>query len=386
MIDSNDSQKRNIDSKVKSYKGTVIGLALLIILIIVYLLLPQAKEARDDYQGIILKGVFEQYKPYFKQSTNKYGETCYVFTDYQDSQNQFINKDFANQYFLFKTDTEGRSVDDYLNDNIETIGFDTCYRVMFNGYPALYLKRFLELESPVLVYDSKTRISFMQNKAVNTRYIVCLDEDRVYYLSTYGFVDDYIVQSMEDNIEFIDYSKERIKEIMNWALIAILSLSAFAILYLLMKPIKKQMQNKTAFWIGFYISLITLLSLIILAIVIQVSQFTWYGDDTIACVIGVVGHILLIFLPCYLFVRKKATQPFQEDFLVPEWFKRKFYPIIKNKLCLRLLLVFLFYPIYVLITIPWIGLFSLLLVVPIAVLLALSLVVSWIYSGKKEKL
>lgn len=231
MIDSNDSQKRIIDSNVKSYKGTIISLALLIILIIVYLLLPQAKEAREDNQGIILKGVY-----------------------------------------------------------------------------------------------------------------------------------------------------------MNWVLIAILASCAFAILYLLMKPIKKHMKNKTAFWIGFYISLITLLSFVILAIVIQVCQFTWYGDDTTACVIGVVGHILLIYLPCYLFVRKKATQPFQEDFLVPEWFKRKFYPIIKNKLCLRLLLVFLFYPIYVLLTIPWIGLFSLLLVVPIAVLLALSLVVSWIYSGKKEKL
>ena len=382
-----DEQQKGINKEnIKSDRVAIICLFMFSILILVYLLLPQAKNAVDAYEGVSLKGYFEENSWGFHEQTSKYGETSYVFIDNKDIHNQFINKDFGNQYAIFKTNTEGRSVKEYLNNYDDAWDWDTCYLVKFKGYPSLYLERKLRLESPVEVYDPNTRFSFMHINATNTRYIVCLSKDRVYFISTYGFVDDSFVKNMENNIDFIDYEKEKIKEITNWSLIALLFILLCIMLYLIIKPLKNRVKNKTAFWIGFYILSITFLSIELLAILIQTEQYSWYGSDTLVVVALVIAHLLLIFLPCFLFVRKKAIQPYQEDFLVPDWFKRKFYSVIKNKSILRLILVFVFYPIYLFLTIPWIGICSLFVIIPIMLILALVFIISWIYKGKSEKI
>lgn len=87
-----------------------------------------------------------------------------------------------------------------------------------------------------------------------------------------------------------------------------------------------------------------------------------------------------------LYLRKKAPMEYSEDYLVPQWFKNKFYKYLNNKAELRIILLFLYMPLFYVIPLPF-GTFAIVFyIIPICLLIGAYIVFKWIRAGKYESL
>lgn len=87
-----------------------------------------------------------------------------------------------------------------------------------------------------------------------------------------------------------------------------------------------------------------------------------------------------------LYLRNKATQEYSEDYLVPQWFKGRFYKYLNNRAELRIILLFLYMPLFYVIPLPF-GTYAIVFyIIPICLLIGAYISFKWIMSGRNESL
>lgn len=110
------------------------------------------------------------------------------------------------------------------------------------------------------------------------------------------------------------------------------------------------------------------------------------------CCVGVLGGVsgmLVIVIETLvknglilLYLRKKVMLEYSEDYLVPQWFKDQFYRYLNNKAELRVILLFLYMPLFYVIPLPF-GTFAIVFyIMPVCILSGLYLGYKWIKAGK----
>ena len=85
-------------------------------------------------------------------------------------------------------------------------------------------------------------------------------------------------------------------------------------------------------------------------------------------------------------MRKKAPMEYSEDYLVPQWFKDKFYKYLNNRAELRTILLFLYIPLFYVIPLPF-GTYAIVFyIIPVSLLIVAYIGFKWIRAGKNETL
>ena len=114
-------------------------------------------------------------------------------------------------------------------------------------------------------------------------------------------------------------------------------------------------------------------------------------DNIGTMVIGIIMFIINMFILRYT-INKISQEP-SEDYLIPKWFKLQNANVLKNMGIVRLFLLFVFWPIFVLIPVPYLGGFAIMYSIGVLLLFYLvfygikgvSWITTWIISGTKTK-
>lgn len=114
-------------------------------------------------------------------------------------------------------------------------------------------------------------------------------------------------------------------------------------------------------------------------------------DNFLIIVIGILVFILNMFILRYTI--NKINQEPSEDYLIPKWFKLQNANVMRNMGIVRLFLLFIIWPIFVLIPVPFVGAFAIMYSVGVLLLYYLvfygikgiSWITTWIISGTKTK-
>lgn len=114
-------------------------------------------------------------------------------------------------------------------------------------------------------------------------------------------------------------------------------------------------------------------------------------DSFLIIVIGILVFIINMFILRYTINR--INQEPSEDYLIPKWFKLQNANVLKNMGIVRLFLLFIIWPIFVLIPVPFVGAFAIMYSVGVLLLYYLvfygikgiSWITTWIISGTKTK-
>lgn len=85
-----------------------------------------------------------------------------------------------------------------------------------------------------------------------------------------------------------------------------------------------------------------------------------------------------------IYLKKKATQVYSEDYLVPQWFKSKFYKYLNDKAELRVILLFLYLPLFYIIPLPFGTCVIVFYTIPVCILTGAYLGYKWIKAGKHK--
>lgn len=99
--------------------------------------------------------------------------------------------------------------------------------------------------------------------------------------------------------------------------------------------------------------------------------------------IGIVVFAMNIFILKY--TMNRINQEPSEDYLIPKWFKLQNANILKNMGIVRLFLLFLVWPIFVLVPVPFVGEFAIMYSASVLIVFYLIKIVTWIVSGTKTK-
>lgn len=127
----------------------------------------------------------------------------------------------------------------------------------------------------------------------------------------------------------------------------------------------------------YYVSAVTIvLGLIIFFCILDEDPafiFFWLAVEAL-----VKNMLLLIYL------KKKAKQEYSEDYLIPHWFKSKFYCYMKSKAGVRVIMLLLFFPLFYIVPLP-LGTYAIVFyILPISLLIALYFAFMWIKLGSNE--
>lgn len=141
--------------------------------------------------------------------------------------------------------------------------------------------------------------------------------------------------------------------------------------------------NKKAYNLYRYIKATIVFDIMVAFILITDLLDTVGGEigGTILIIETVVKNSLIL-----LYLRKKASMEYSEDYLVPQWFKSKFYKYLNNRAELRTILLFLYMPLFYVIPLPF-GTFAIVFyIIPVCLLIGAYIVFKWIRAGKNESL
>lgn len=215
--------------------------------------------------------------------------------------------------------------------------------------------------------------------------VICCNK-KAYYLevSAIGNVDKWF-DKIEQAISFKDFAKERRYSI---AFMILLSIAAVITLVFMVKEVitlikanlkcssKLFWTNKRAYNLYKYIEVAIVAGIILGLIILCDSEL---GIFIILETLVKNGLILL-------YLRKKATQECSEDYLVPQWFKGKFYKYLNNRAELRAILLFLYMPLFYVIPLPFGAYAIVFYIIPVCLLIGAYIGFKWIKAGKNESL
>lgn len=222
--------------------------------------------------------------------------------------------------------------------------------------------------------------------------VVCCNK-KAYYLevSAIGNVDKWF-DKIEQAISFRDFAKERRYSIAFMVLLFIaVAISLVFVVREVIILIKANLTrnsklfwtNKSAYNLYRYIKA-TIIFAIIVALILITDLLDTVGGEvygTILIVETLVKNGLIL-----LYIRKRATQEYSEDYLVSQWFKSKFYKYLNNKAELRTILLFLYMPLFYIIPLPFGTCAIVFYIIPVWILIWAYIGFKWIKAGKNESL
>lgn len=238
--------------------------------------------------------------------------------------------------------------------------------------------------TPAILYHYQKDMG--DNLFIPTKVAVICCNKKAYYLevSAIGNVDKWF-DKIEQAISFRDFAKERVYSI---AFMIMLSIAVAVILVFVIKEViilikaklkyrsKLFWSNKRACNLYRYIK-ITIIVGVILGLIILCDS----GLGIFIILETLVKNGLILF-----YIRKRATQEYSEDYLVPQWFKSKFYKYLNNKAELRTILLFLYMPLFYIIPLPF-GTYAIVFyIIPVGLLIGAYIGFKWIKAGKNESL
>ena len=261
----------------------------------------------------------------------------------------------------------------YLNSTLKYIpNGSSAYRRLVN-------------DAPAVLYHYQRDMG--DNLFIPTKVAVICCNKKAYYLevSAIGNVDKWF-DKIEQSISFRDFAKERIYSIAFIVLLSIvIAITLFFVVREVFTSIKNILKhnsskllwiNKKAYNLYRYIKA-NIIAGIILGLIIACDS-----ELGIFIILETLVKNSLILL----YLRKKAPMEYSEDYLVPQWFKDKFYKYLNNRAELRTILLFLYIPIFYVIPLPF-GTYAIVFyIIPVSLLIVAYICFKWIRAGKNETL
>lgn len=219
--------------------------------------------------------------------------------------------------------------------------------------------------------------------------IICCNK-RAYNLevSAIDNVDKWF-DKVEESISFTDFEKQRRYAIAFMILLAMVSFISFMfIIKEVVVLIKKRLTeknkivwtNKKAHNLYRYIKLAVVLG-VITGCIIACCGNDWSEFGVLVIFETLIKNGLILF-----YLRKEATKEYSEDFLVPQWFKDKFYKYLNNRAELRAILLLLYMPLFYVIPLPF-GTYAIVFyIIPMCLLTGAYIGFKWVKAGKNESL
>lgn len=215
--------------------------------------------------------------------------------------------------------------------------------------------------------------------------VICCNK-KAYYLevSAIGNVDKWF-DKIEQAISFRDFAKERRYSIAFMVLLsiaaAILLIFVVRIIITLIKANLKRSSklfwiNKKAYNLYRYIKVNIIIGIILGLIILCDSELG----------IFIILETLVKNSLILLYLRKKATKEYSEDYFVPQWFKGRLYKYLNNRAELRAILLFLYMPLFYVIPLPF-GTYAIVFyIIPVCLLVGAYIGFKWIKAGRNESL
>ena len=243
--------------------------------------------------------------------------------------------------------------------------------------------------APAVLYHYQKNIGdslFIPTKAA----IICCNR-KAYYLevSAIGNVDQWF-DKVERSISFYDFAKARRYSIAFMVMLSIVVAVSLVfivrkVVIFIKRDIKRKSKivwiNKKAYILYSYIKVIVILTVVSGLILLCTDSYIRRGFGMLIIVETLVKNGLIL-----VYLRMKATQEYSEDYLVPQWFKDKLYKYLNNKSELRVILLFLYMPLFYIIPLPF-GTYAIVFyIIPACLLTGAYLGFKWIKAGKNESL
>lgn len=143
--------------------------------------------------------------------------------------------------------------------------------------------------------------------------------------------------------------------------------------------------NKNAHALYKYIGCISYITIGV-GIVVWVIFKILYHEDFGHEGFWIAVETLIKNIPILIYLRKKALQDYSEDYLIPQWFKDKFYNYMKSKAELRAVILFLFIPLFYVVPLPFGTCVIFLYILPVSLLITVYFGIKWIKQGSDESI
>lgn len=328
------------------------------------------------------------------------------------------DKDYGTLVRLYSYYDNGENVDLWVYDikpKLEELNIsrDSFYINIYKEYSSDTTKiwkisrdfrPFLALTSGPLLYISGEESEFRE-------YIIVFANDRVYSFcisndklksdgqtNVFNVFDERCVNIVKD-IDFntyrkweTDYNKYKTlslkehTERLKWCRILLTIVLFCSVLFLAMPQQRLGKVNMRARNLFFYDAICYCITLLIC------SGLIWIGDtlsETMTVNMGwafgfIAATIIYTILMTYL--TRRSNEVYHNTFLIPSWMIKTFN--INFAVGKRILLVLLFFPLYYIVPIPFVGIVYVftLYVIPIMILIAIVLIIKWIIDGKRNEI
>lgn len=306
--------------------------------------------------------------------------SAYYYIDDSDMEDYrfFTLNTFDLTYLFTEEDVKDKVYyESYLNSSLKNIPKEySPNKRLVNGAPAILYHYQRDMGDNILIL---------------TKVVIICCNKKAYYLevSAIGNVDKWL-DKVEQSISFSDFAKGRRYGIAFIILLSIgvaiaLSFIIREIITLIKNCVKQKSKviwiNKRAHNLYKYIKATIILGIIV-GLIVGCSSSDYGGDLGMLIIIEtlVKNGLILVYL------KKIAMQEYSEDYLVPKWFKDKFYKYLNNKSELRAILLFLFMPLFYIIPLPC-GTYAIVFyILPVCLLIGAYWVFKWIKAGKNESL
>ena len=208
------------------------------------------------------------------------------------------------------------------------------------------------------------------------------NQDDNYWVSYTIIIEDYIRLLLAFGTDSKQCDKNEISYFLTG--LCLIFWMVFAIVYYSrrMKELRLSngLMNKPAIRLSRHVLWCTILWYIVGGIDMYIDR----GDNNLSIIlIGIVVFAINIFILKY--TMNRINQKPSEDYLIPRWFKLQNANILKNMGIVRLFLLFLVWPIFVLIPVPFVGVFAIMYSAGVLIVFYLIKIVTWIVSGTKTK-
>ena len=129
----------------------------------------------------------------------------------------------------------------------------------------------------------------------------------------------------------------------------------------------------------YYIVICTVVAIIAMGVGVFLYP---HDNDTFGFLMVMYTPLILVNSFISLFFAQKATEKYNNYSLIPEWLSSSFH--INNEFRKRLLMIFLIFPFFFIVPIPYVGLFCLVCYLfPVSIILGIIWIIVWIREGKK---
>lgn len=326
--------------------------------------------------------VTEDVSTYFNRGlgTNVYEKfkACKIYT-YDISESGYTQKDedkFLDYVAILNNDKKAIVID------VPHANYTKAVRYIEYKTAKAEEKLTLLITFPVFAKDRSGQIFAFFNYQI-TNYVFC--QNGIAYHFQYFNLEDVPSNKIIDTIYFQDPAK-------GWNIAIVICAVLFLVLCLICailfvkKSIKKEILNKSAYFLQWYIFGMSVIQSIAIFILVLIEGLPDKFYDIYYYNAALVGAgLILINIPLLIYVAQKVEQPYSIDYLFPKWYKELFVNSFKNKfICTKLSLALLFYPLLYIAALPY-GILVLVYIFAISVIFVLIRLACWVFKDDEQK-